>query len=98
MRYNLTIKKQRKLFWRDCEKAIATCAMPEDIDPEYYTWETGTDLSPWETLNFWVNDPFVNSDTNFAENLSNNACDTFDYYEEDEGIRELDAYQNGDDE
>lgn len=96
MHYNMTIKKQRRHFWKDCEKAIATCAMPEDMDPEFYSWENGRDLSPWEMLDFWDSDEIVNKDPNFANNLSKNAFDTFEYYD-DEGIDELEEYENGGD-
>ena len=93
MHYNLLIKKQRKLFWNDCKKAIYTCAMPEDIDLLQFTWEEGRHLTPIEMLDFWDTHEIVNNDSNFGENLSQNAFDTFEYYD-GEGIEELYGYED----
>jgi hypothetical protein len=91
MYYNLNNKKQRKQFWKDCEKAVSKCT---DFDLEYHSWENWKKISPIETMDFWNNNVDLWNTQEFINNLSKNAVDTFDYYD-GLGIEELNSF--GDD-
>lgn len=86
MHYNLTNKKQRKQFWKDCEKAVAKCA---GLDVEQYGWDNWKKMSPSEVLDFWDGNAGLWEHPSFAENLSKNVFDTFEYYDQ-AGVDELD--------
>lgn len=88
MHLDLTNKKQRKQFWKDCEKAAATCGC---MDGVVYSWDELKKLSPSDTFSFWGDNDVLWADTNFVNNLSNNAHDTFSYYGE-HGVDDLDRY------
>lgn len=80
MHYNLLIKKQRRRFWQDCEKAIKNS---DDYISEHHNWnENGKNLSPSEVLSFWDEDGALWSEKNDNDQLlSKNAHDTFEFYE-----------------
>lgn len=89
MHYNLTNKKQRKQFWKDCEKAVSKCSGFTEENLELYNWEKWKKLTAYEVLNFWDENPIWDH-PDFDENLSKNAYDTFSYYDTEEGIPDLD--------
>jgi len=74
------IKKQRRRFWQDCEKAIKNSG---EYDPEIHNWnENGKHLSPSEVYTLWDKDEVLwDEAANNDDNLSKNAFDTFEFYE-----------------
>ena len=80
MHYNLLIKKQRRRFWQDCEKAIKDSV---DYNPAHHSWnENGKNLSPSGVYSFWDTDGVLwDEESDYDQNISKNAYDTFDFYE-----------------
>jgi len=80
MYYNLVIKKQRRNFWLDCEKAIVSS---NEYNEDTHSWgEHGRYMSPSQVFTFWYENNVLWDNKNKFENfLSKNAIDTFDHYE-----------------
>lgn len=88
MYYNLNNKKQRRQFWKDCEKALSKCDVAHCDD---CSWDVGRKLTPLEVFEFWDDQDILWSHCDLQNDLSKNALDTINHYEIN-GVEDLDGY------